>query len=435
EEFLNTTCPKCGAKARRETDTMDTFFDSSWYYARYTSPKNDKEPFDKKESKYWLDVDQYIGGVEHAILHLLYARFFHKFMKDLGLVDSDEPFINLLTQGMVCKKWVSISSMLSYLGLSGENTLMDLSEGITRVLGIICKSSSTKKIKEVMDEYHLTLANNISLLFESLEGFPKEEIVKKLEELIGESVKMSKSKHNTVDPDDIIKKYGADAVRLFMLFAAPPEKDLDWSDEGIEGAYRFVNRVWRLVESKIDIIKESKGIDYSKLIPSSLSKKEKDLLIKVNLTIKKVTDDIERDFSFNTAIASLMELTNELYLFDPKTDVEKSIFREGIRKLIILMYPFTPHLSEELWEMIGESSFVAISSWPSYDNRFLSYDTIEVVFQINGKVKARVEVSADISDEELKKLALENEIIQKNLNGISPKKIIVVPKKLVNIVI
>ncbi|MGC8767612.1 MAG: leucine--tRNA ligase [Brevinematia bacterium] len=435
EEFLNTTCPKCGAKARRETDTMDTFFDSSWYYARYTSPKNDKEPFDKKESRYWLDVDQYIGGVEHAILHLLYARFFHKFMKDLGLVDSDEPFINLLTQGMVCKKWVSISSMLSYLGLSGENTLMDLSEGITRVLGIICKSSSTKKIKEVMDEYHLTLANNISLLFESLEGFPKEEIVKKLEELIGESVKMSKSKHNTVDPDDIIKKYGADAVRLFMLFAAPPEKDLDWSDEGIEGAYRFVNRVWRLVESKIDIIKESKGIDYSKLIPSSLSKKEKDLLIKVNLTIKKVTDDIERDFSFNTAIASLMELTNELYLFDPKTDVEKSIFREGIRKLIILMYPFTPHLSEELWEMIGESSFVAISSWPSYDNRFLSYDTIEVVLQINGKVKARVEVSADISDEELKKLALENEIIQKNLNGISPKKIIVVPKKLVNIVI
>lgn len=435
EDFLNTTCPKCGGKARRETDTMDTFFDSSWYYARYTSPKDDRKPFDKKESKYWLDVDQYIGGIEHAILHLLYARFFHKFMKDLELVDSDEPFINLLTQGMVCKKWVSILKMLSYLGLSEKNTISELAKTITEKIGIHCNSSSNKKIQEVMDEYHLTLANNISLLFESLEGFPKEDIVKKFEEIIGESVKMSKSKHNTVDPDDMVRKYGADAVRLFILFAAPPEKDLEWSDEGIEGAYRFLNRVWRLIESNIDLLKSSNSIDYSNIIPSYLSKKERDLLTKINLTVKKVTEDIERDFSFNTAIASLMELTNELYIFNPQTEVEKQVFKEGIKKLIVLMYPFTPHLSEELWELIGEKNFVATSNWPKYDSRFLSYDTVEVVFQINGKVKAKMEVSIDISDDELKRLALENEIIQKNLNGATPKKIIVVPKKLVNIVV
>ncbi len=436
EEFLNTKCPKCGSSAKRETDTMDTFFDSSWYYARYTSPKNDKEPFDKKESKYWLDVDQYIGGVEHAILHLLYARFFHKFMKDLGLVDSDEPFVNLLTQGMVCKKWVSMGSMLDYLSLSESSTVEELIIKISdKFKDLELKSvRDSRKIGEILDNNHLTLASNISLFFDAIGiDLPREEIVKRFEDEIGESVKMSKSKHNTVDPDDMVRKYGADSVRLFILFAAPPEKDLDWSDEGIEGAYRFLNRVWRLVVNSIDIINSVKSFNYEEI--DSLSRKEKDLLTKINQTIKKVTEDIERDFSFNTAIASLMELTNTLYAFSPETEREKSIFREGIEKLIILMYVFTPHISEELWQIIGGEGLVCLKQWPEYNKNFLSYDTIEVVFQINGKVRAKAEVPVDISNAELEKLALENENIKKNLEGKTPKKIIVVPKKLVNIVL
>lgn len=437
DEFLKTKCPKCGRDARRETDTMDTFFDSSWYYARYTSPKNDNSPFDNKESRYWLDVDQYIGGVEHAILHLLYARFFHKFMKDIGLVSSDEPFINLLTQGMVCKKWVSISSLLRTLSLSEDNTIYDLIEVLKRKYSDLSieTSGSNKSIKELMEENRLTLASNISLLFDAIGNeVLATDVLRRLEEEIGESVKMSKSKHNTVDPDDMVKKYGADAVRLFILFAAPPEKDLDWSDEGIEGAYRFITRVWRLVVNNLDMLRSTPSLDYNQIEPTKMSKKEKDLLTKINLTIKKVSDDIERDFSFNTAIASLMELTNTLYLFSYQNEAEARVFKEGIEKLIRLMYIFTPHVAEELWELIGGEGLLCTKEWVSYDNRFLSYDTIEIVIQINGKVRAKLEVPVDINEEELQKLALENEVVKKFINN-SPKKVIVVPKKLVNIVI
>ncbi|MCS7298647.1 MAG: leucine--tRNA ligase [Spirochaetia bacterium] len=437
EEFLKVKCPSCGSMARRETDTMDTFFDSSWYYARYTSPKNDKEPFSKEESRYWLDVDQYIGGVEHAILHLLYARFFHKFMKDIGLVDSDEPFVNLLTQGMVNKRWVGINMLLNALGLDENDTIRTLTKKLSERYQNLKVNvvEDDRKIKDVLEEYHLTLASNISLLFGVIGNSDGawNDVISKLEEEIGESAKMSKSKHNTVDPDDMVRKYGADAVRLFILFASPPEKDLDWSDEGIEGAYRFLNRVWRLVVGKLDTIKESKSFDYSSV--QNLSKKAKDLLTKINITVKKVGDDIERDFSFNTAIASLMELTNELYSFEPKDEVERSVFREGIEKLIALMYVFTPHIAEELWSLIGNELMLCESLWPSYDQRFLSYDTVEVVFQINGKVKAKVQVSIDITDEEIKQMALSNEVIRRSLNNSQPKKIIVVPKKLVNIVV
>ncbi|MCX8028821.1 MAG: leucine--tRNA ligase [Brevinematales bacterium] len=434
EKFLHTTCPKCKSEAIRETDTMDTFFDSSWYYARYTSPKNDKEPFGKEESNYWLDVDQYIGGVEHAILHLLYARFFHKFMKDLGLVQSDEPFTNLLTQGMVNKKWVSISMLLDYLGISEQSTVKDLLSFLSLKLQINSPSlNDNKTISKVMEENHLTLASNISLFFNAIGG-EWNEVIRKLEETIGESAKMSKSKHNTVDPDEMIEKYGADAVRLFILFAAPPEKDMDWSDEGIEGAYRFLNRVWRLVINNLDSIKTSKSMDYQNINLSSLTKKSKDLITKINRTIKKVGDDLERDFSFNTAISSLMELTNALYSFSAENEIEKMIFREGIEKLLILLNIFTPHIAEELWSIIGHEEMLCSKEWPEYDSRFLSYDTIEVVFQINGKVKAKAEVSTNITDEELKRIALENEAIKNSLKT-EPKKIIVVPKKLVNIVV
>lgn len=436
EEFLKVRCPKCGGVARRETDTMDTFFDSSWYYARYTSPKSDKEPFSKDESEYWLDVDQYIGGVEHAILHLLYARFFHKFMKDIGLVSSDEPFVNLLTQGMVNKRWVSVSMLLSALGLDENDTIKTLTEKLLEryqnlKLNVI---NDDKKIKDILEKHHLTLASNISLLFGAISSDSVwNDVISRLEEEIGESAKMSKSKHNTVDPDDMVKKYGADAVRLFILFASPPEKDLDWSDEGIEGAYRFLNRVWRLVVGNLDTIKNSKKFDYSSV--QNFSKKAKDMLTKINITVKKVGDDIERDFSFNTAIASLMELTNELYSFEPEDEVERSIFREGIEKLITLMYIFTPHIAEEMWSLIGNEVMLCESLWPSYDPRFLSYDTIEVVFQVNGKIRAKVQVSINITDEELKQMALSNDAVRRSLNNSQPKKVIVVPKKLVNIVI
>ncbi len=437
EHFLKTKCPKCGNDATRETDTMDTFFDSSWYYARYTSPKCNEKPFDREESKYWLDVDQYIGGIEHAILHLLYARFFHKFMKDIGLVDSDEPFINLLTQGMVCKKWVSISRFLQYLSLSQESTVKEIFTKIKDKFKdlSIPDVDDNRKISDVMENNHLTLANNVSLLFDAIgKNMLTDEILKKVEDEIGELAKMSKSKHNTVDPDDMVKKYGADAVRLFVLFAAPPEKDLEWSDEGIEGSYRFLNRVWRLVNSNINILKSVDNFDYSKDL-KSLSKKGKDLLVKVNLTIKKVTDDIERDFSFNTAIASLMELTNSLYSFTCENDTDKKVFKEGITKLLHLMYIFTPHISEELWEMIGGDGMLCVKEWPSYNPELLSYDTIEVVFQINGKIKAKAEVLSGISDKELEEIALSDEVIKNALQGKKPKKVIVVPKKLVNIVV
>ncbi|MFN4245264.1 MAG: leucine--tRNA ligase [Brevinematia bacterium] len=436
KEFLETRCPRCSGPAKRETDTMDTFFDSSWYYARYTSPKNREKPFDEKESRYWLDVDQYIGGIEHAILHLLYARFFHKFMKDLGLVDSDEPFVNLLTQGMVCKKWVSISKLLSYLSLSQESTIDDLVMKVNEHFkDINLQVKDNRIISQVINDNHLTLASNISLLFGAItESNSAEEVVRRFEEEIGESAKMSKSKHNTVDPDDMIKKYGADAVRLFILFAAPPEKDLEWSDEGIEGAYRFLNRVWRLVVNNLELLNSVDVFDYSRDV-EFLSREERDLLTKVNLTVKKVTDDIERDFSFNTAIASLMELTNELYSFKISSDVGKKVFKEGIIKLIRLIYVFTPHIAEELWSLMGGDEMLCKKSWVEYNPNFLSYDTIEVVFQINGKVKSKLRVPSDISEKELEKMALENEVIKNSLKDKVPKKIIVVPRKLVNIVV
>lgn len=440
EDFLRAKCPKCGRIGRRETDTMDTFFDSSWYYARYTSPKNDKEPFDKVESRYWLDVDQYIGGIEHAILHLLYARFFHKFMKDIGLVSSDEPFVNLLTQGMVCKKWVSISSLLGFLSLSENSSVDDLLNRLMEKYSTtpvdFKPKNGARKIKEVMDENHLTSASNVSLLFEAIGWNTYEnEILRRLEEEIGESAKMSKSKHNTVDPDEMIRKYGADSVRLFMLFAAPPEKDLDWSDEGIEGAYRFITRVWRLVVANMERLKSSAPINYSRLEPSSVSGKGKEVLTKINLTIKKVSEDIERDFSFNTAIAALMELTNTLYSFNPQTEVEKEIFREGVEKLVILMSIFTPHVAEELWEMMGGEGMLCDKEWPSYDERFIHYDVVEIVVQVNGKIRAKLKVPVDISEEELKSLALENEGVKKYIQANIPKRIIIVPRKLINIVV
>ena len=347
ETFLNVKCPKCGGLAKRETDTMDTFVDSSWYFLRYTDANNESEIFSSENAKYWMDVDQYIGGVEHAILHLLYSRFFTKVMYDIGLSPVDEPFKNLLTQGMVLK----------------------------------------------------------------------------------DGTKMSKSKGNVVSPDEIIKKYGADTARLFILFAAPPERDLEWSDDGVEGAFRFLNRVWRVVE---EFVKELKRGNIS-----IKDKYDKELNYSLNKTLKKVTEDIEERFNFNTAISSIMELVNDLYRYKEakKNDLNMEFLTDVIEKLITIISPFAPHFAEELWEMTGNEGSVYLREWPKYDLAALVQDEIEIVVQINGKVKDRLLVSTDITREELEKLALSDEKVIKLIDGKKVVKVIVVPSKLVNIVI
>ncbi|RKD32481.1 leucine--tRNA ligase [Thermohalobacter berrensis] len=350
EEFVNTTCPKCGKKAKRETDTMDTFVDSSWYFFRYTDSNNDNMPFDKNKANYWMKVDQYIGGVEHAILHLLYSRFFVKVLHDVGLSPVDEPFENLLTQGMVLK----------------------------------------------------------------------------------DGAKMSKSKGNVVSPEEIIQNYGADTARLFVLFAAPPERDLEWSDQGVEGCYRFLNRVYRLVEDLTFIYD-----DNSEIKVDSLDKSDKELRYVLHSTIKKVTEDIEERFNFNTAISSIMELVNEIYKYKDNEElnsVKKAVLSEAIDNLLILLSPFSPHITEELWHITGKDSSVHDESWPEYDKNATVKDEITVVVQVNGKVRDRIVVDSGISKEDMEKEALASEKVKNYIDGKDIKKVIVVPKKLVNIV-
>ncbi len=347
-DFLHTTCPRCGGAARRETDTMDTFVCSSWYFLRYTDPKNDKEAFGKGSVNYWMNVDQYIGGVEHAILHLMYARFFMKALSDFGLVDKREPFQNLLTQGMVLK----------------------------------------------------------------------------------DGTKMSKSKGNVVSPEEIIKKYGADTARLFILFAAPPERDLEWSDQGVEGCYRFLNRVWRLVYSYGEELKNP-GQEGKE----TLAGEDKELRRLVHTTIKRVTDDIEQRFNFNTAISAIMELVNGLYHYREKEEQNISLVKEAVETLIVLLAPFAPHFAEELWEVTDHQGSVHCLSWPQYDEEALVADEVEIVLQINGKVRDRVKVPANLSRQELEKVALSLEKAQAAVAGKKIKKVISVPDKLVNIVV
>lgn len=348
ESFVHTICPKCGGEAKRETDTMDTFVDSSWYFLRYTDANNKNNVFDKDAANYWMSVDQYIGGVEHAILHLLYSRFFAKVLKDLDLIDTEEPFKNLLTQGMVLK----------------------------------------------------------------------------------DGAKMSKSKGNTVSPEEIIEKYGADTARLFVLFAAPPERDLEWSDQGVEGCSRFLNRVWRLVDEAVS----NNMLDD---LDTPLTKEDKDLKYMIHKTIKRVTEDIEERFNFNTAVSGIMELVNELYKYKEtnKETLNASLYKQGIRTLILLLSPFAPHISEELWEIIGYKDSIYFEKWPKYDEEAILRDEVEIVIQINGKVREKLLVPANSSKEELEKIASENEKIKMFVEGKQIVKIIAVPKKLVNIVV
>lgn len=350
EEFVHCKCPKCGADATRETDTMDTFLCSSWYYLRYTDAHNDKMPFDKELNNYWGPVDQYIGGIEHAILHLLYSRFFVKVLRDAGLVDYDEPFSNLLTQGMVIK----------------------------------------------------------------------------------DGAKMSKSLGNVVSPEEILSKYGADTARLFILFAAPPERELEWSDQGVEGSFRFLNRIWRIVQAFENVLAQ-KVTEYDH---SNLSEADKDLRRVLHSSIKKVTNDIETRFNFNTAISTMMELVNALYAYkEAAKETNSGLIYEAISDLIKMMSPFVPHITEELWRgAIDANSSVHEQSWPECDEEALKVDNVEIVLQVNGKVRGRLTVPAEATKEELEKIAMADANVQAHIGDATVRKVICVPGRLVNIV-
>ncbi len=347
--FVNVACPQCGEAARRETDTMDTFVQSSWYFLRYCSPDFVAGPLDRERARYWMSVDQYIGGIEHAVLHLLYARFFTKVLRDLGYCDVDEPFLNLLTQGMVIK----------------------------------------------------------------------------------DGAKMSKSKGNVVDPNALIDKYGADTARLFSLFAAPPEKDLDWSDQGVDGSYRFLNRVWKLVAETLPFLANAGVLEVA-----TLSDPARELRRKVHKTIRKVTEDIEERFHFNTAIAAVMELVNAIAAFEPKNDPQNAaVLKEAVERVVLLLAPFVPHVTAELWERLGHREGLEAAGWPSFDPAATVDEELLIVVQVNGKLRGKITVPVGAAEEAVKAAAIADVNVQAFTAGKELRKVIYVPGKLVNIVV
>lgn len=386
DEFYRTKCPRCGRDARRETDTMDTFVDSSWYFVRYCSLR-EEEAFHREKIKYWMPVDQYIGGIEHAVLHLLYARFFTKVLRDLGIVPFDEPFERLLTQGMVC--------MESYR----------------------CPEHEWLFPKEVKDGKCIHCGKPVS---------------------VGRVEKMSKSKKNIVDPDEMIETYGTDTVRVFTLFAAPPEKDLEWSSQGVEGAHRFLKRVYTLVYKHHKWLKEIDSDSEPSTRHSEAQRAEESpssILSLIHRTIKRVTLDIEKEYQFNTAIARLMEFINEVYNYEPKTDEERRVFKFALKNFLILLSPFAPHIAEELWREIGEKGFILEQPWPQYDEELAREQMIELVVQINGKVRSKMMIPQGMTDEEVVKIALDDEKVKQWIDGKEILKVIPVKGKLVNIVV
>jgi len=385
-QFKEATCPCCGGKARRDTDTMDTFVDSSWYFLRYCDPKNLNLPFAKEIVDKWTPVDQYIGGVEHAVMHLLYARFFFKVLRDLGLLTANEPFKRLLTQGMV-------------LGPSYY------SEKENRYL----------------------LPKDVVLKGDKAYSESGEELQVKVE-------KMSKSKNNGVDPEEMLDKYGADTTRLFIMFAAPPEKELEWNENGLAGAYRFLTRVWRLIFENSELVKNAHDdIDYDKL-----SKEDKALLIKLNQTIKKVTDAIENNYHFNTAIAANMELINEVQSYvtnSMSSEQAPKILAYTLKKILLMLSPFVPHFCDEIWEELGETGYLFNEKWPEYDEKMLSSDEVTIAVQVNGKIRGSFEIEKDCDKAVVEKTALELPNVTKHLEGMNIVKVIVIPNRIVNIVV
>jgi leucyl-tRNA synthetase len=345
-EFVNAPCPKCGKDARRETDTFDTFVESSWYFARYACPDNDEAMLDERAA-YWTPVDQYIGGVEHAILHLLYARFFQRVMRDEGISDVSEPFTNLLTQGMVLK----------------------------------------------------------------------------------DGAKMSKNKGNTVDPQELIAKYGADTVRLFMMFAAPPEQALEWSDDGAQGSYRFLKRFWHAVQE------HAHAGAVEDLDVAALTSEQKDLRRKTHQTIAKISDDIGRRYTFNTAVAAAMELLNAINKFDDDSSAGRAVTQEALEAVVLMLSPMVPHICHELWSTLGQETPLIDMPWPTLDEQALEIDEVEIVLQVNGKLRGRIAVSVGADKDSVTEQALADPNVQKHIEGKEIRKTIVVPGRLVNIVV
>jgi len=391
-EFYQTTCPKCGHEAKRETDTMDTFVESSWYYARYASPSCTDAMVDKKAADYWLSVDQYIGGIEHAILHLLYARFFHKLMRDEGLVSTDEPFTSLLTQGMViCETF--------YRDVEGGHK-----DWIAPADVIIERDAKGKIVKALHKD----------------DGLPV---------VIGGTEKMSKSKNNGVDPQDLIEKYGADTARLFMMFAAPPDQSLEWSDAGVDGAHRFLRRMWKIVYEHV-----SAGV-VTRYGQGELTQGLKDLRYKLHATVQKVTDDYGRRQQFNTAIAAVMELLNTYEKTETTGDTGRAVAQEVLENAVVLLSPIVPHIAEALWAELVPGSVLLDQAWPQVDASALIKDELELMVQVNGKLRGSIVVAADAASDVIQQAALQNQNVQKFMEGKAPKKVIVVPGRLVNIVV
>ncbi|MAS67549.1 MAG: leucine--tRNA ligase [Pseudomonadales bacterium] len=390
-EFYECSCPKCGAAAKRETDTMDTFVESSWYYARYASPQYDKGMVDPAAANHWLPVDQYIGGIEHAILHLLYARFFHKLMRDEGLVSSNEPFKNLLTQGMV------LADTYYRLEANGSKTWYNPAD-------VDVERDAKGKIVAA------TLRSD---------GQPVE---------IGGTEKMSKSKNNGVDPQAMIDQYGADTCRLFMMFASPPDMSLEWSDSGVEGAQRFLRRVWRLSQQH-----HARGPAANADL-TSLSDEQKAVRRAIHLAIKQASQDIGQHHKFNTAIAAVMTLMNVLEKAPQDAEQDRALMQEGLETVALLLAPIAPHICHSLWQALGHSDAIIDARWPSVDESALVQDSLQLVIQVNGKLRGHIEVAADASRELIEATARENENVLRFTEGLTIRKVIVVPGKLVNIV-
>lgn len=386
--FKKVTCPKCGSPdAKRDTDTMDTFVESSWYFMRYCNPFCTTGMIDRDSADYWLPVDQYIGGVEHAILHLLYSRYFTRVMRDEGLVGISEPFDKLLTQGMVCRETMTCP----------EHKFLYYDEIVQSETGPVCKMCSSPVTP-------------------------------------GRLEKMSKSKKNGVDPDKMLDKYGADTTRLFCLFAAPPERDLEWSDQGIEGADRFLNRVWRICQRHYDLIKDKKPYDGP---VDGLSGKTKELFRKIHFTIKKVGEDIENRYQFNTAISAVMELVNMLYLMEGEEEAPNSaeVIRAAIEAIVLLISPLVPHIAEELWAFLGNDTGLSEKAWPVYRDDALVADEATVVVQVNGKLRGKLCMPLDSDEDSVKALALADPLVGKFIDGKPLKKVIYVKNKLLNLVV
>ena len=374
--FVETSCPKCGVAARRETDTFDTFVESSWYFARYASPDSSSSPLDRSRVEYWMPVDQYIGGIEHAVMHLLYARFFTKVLRDLGMMNVDEPFTNLLTQGMVCMETRS------------------------------CPKHGWLYPEEVAEGKCVKCGSDAAA---------------------GRNEKMSKSKKNVVDPDSLIARFGADTARLFSLFAAPPEKDLEWNEQGVEGCHRFLNRVWRAVCDNLHLIRGNAPGEGPEDEAAALRRQ-------THRTIRKVTEDIDGRFHFNTAIASIMELVNAIYAFEHK-ERSPAVLREALEAVVRLLAPFVPHVAEELWSKLGYAGGLEKAGWPCWDEKALVENERTLVVQVNGKVRAKVTVPADADEGHVEQAALAEANVAKFIEGKTVRKVIVIPGRLVNVVV